>query len=944
MVEDVERFQTEVKCQAFVDREDSRELGIYVVGGNTAEGVSADSAEGSNSGACERGDGGGASGGDLRERCGVEVLAISLACGLEEGDPLIDGNAGYKVRAVLTVGGEGVVDAGGDVEGCAAEDLNLGSEFPVVDQESGEPGDPEFALRDNDDVLDVPVVRTAGAVVPGRIVRVLNADTGDIAVRVGLVEALGPCPVCEQAEGSGETVLDGGYQAVVVSCGEVSYKDRAAATAEVLVALGGIGDGEPVARRCIGDRGAGGSCSPGLDRRRTGGDDTGATCATCSPNAGDEDRVVERIANGSVAGAVADVIQLQLPATSQLPLNAGGVLDGVGRVEVRRQDDVLSLCGEDRTSLCRDHGLGEGVVVDAVDEPRTCKTQLAGGWGADRGGEGRILVDALGREVVWLVVNELCTCANDGLAIAKRIEGSTDVGGELPGRILGKLPGDARVSIERRSGGSPWKDGADLVGQECGVVEGGSAVEEIGRHKCGRPANASYQSEPLGGVVGILHVEAGNGTAQSVLLLFALLEATHRTFEQVQVGIARAGIAGCAAAVDSGEGEVAVGLEAPHDVELIANILAADDDLMLAADHGELVRERQRVVVIVAGGAGSAVRGEFAGDGGLEAGRQSAVNVDAQRAGVDSGGRRAHIDAAGDGDVRRVYGAGVDGVILSDGPGLDALIVSRSKRGEKDVGRREEAGCLVAVEEVAAIQVVFLVDGVVHAGNELLVKDLRGHDHVDYAAVVGVLRGVDCREIFLQGERLRAPCRRGGVLVTGNQRAGQRIVKLKELAVCCAAGTIGSGEVSGEVSGRGYAVSGWGCALLGLMELISGEEEKLVSTVVQLGNDDGSAEGSAILMLMKGVLLGIEKVGGVDVRIAGEVEAGAVDHVATSACDDVDQAAGVHTGLRAKRRRFDAELADCVRERKGQVPATHVVIVVAAIEAPLGGIAVAASD
>ena len=51
-----------------------------------------------------------------------------------------------------------------------------------------------------------------------------------------------------------------------------------------------------------------------------------------------------------------------------------------------------------------------------------------------------------------------------------------------------------------------------------------AAVEVIRGHDIRSPAQAANQRQPLGGVVGVLHVEAGNRPAQRVLLLLALLE------------------------------------------------------------------------------------------------------------------------------------------------------------------------------------------------------------------------------------------------------------------------------------------------------------------------------------------------------------------------------------------------------------------------------------
>ncbi len=60
--------------------------------------------------------------------------------------------------------------------------------------------------------------------------------------------------------------------------------------------------------------------------------------------------------------------------------------------------------------------------------------------------------------------------------------------------------------------------------------------------------------------------------------------------------------------------------------------------------------------------------------------------------------------------------------------------------------------------------------------------------------------------------------------------------------------------------------------------------------------------------------------------------------------DHVDHAAHVSAILRAEIGRLDAELADRIGEGIGQVAVGHVVLVVAAIEPPEGGVASAAGD
>ncbi len=78
--------------------------------------------------------------------------------------------------------------------------------------------------------------------------------------------------------------------------------------------------------------------------------------------------------------------------------------------------------------------------------------------------------------------------------------------------------------------------------------------------------------------------------------------------------------------------------------------------------------------------------------------------------------------------------------------------------------------------------------------------------------------------------------------------------------------------------------------------------------------------------------------------VADELEGRAMKLIGSRAGDDVDQAAAVHAALRAERGGLNAELADRIREGEGQVGVGHVVVVVAAVEPPHGGVAHATGD
>ena len=120
-------------------------------------------------------------------------------------------------------------------------------------------------------------------------------------------------------------------------------------------------------RTLVAGCGAVGACCAWLDRGRTGGDDARAACTACSPDTGDKDSRVKGDAHGIVAGGVADVVDLRLPAVPELTLNAEGPLDGVGGLEVRHRHDVLRLSEEQSLRWRGTAGCGNGLVVNAPD-------------------------------------------------------------------------------------------------------------------------------------------------------------------------------------------------------------------------------------------------------------------------------------------------------------------------------------------------------------------------------------------------------------------------------------------------------------------------------------------------------------------------------------------------------------------------------------------------
>ena len=131
-------------------------------------------------------------------------------------------------------------------------------------------------------------------------------------------------------------------------------------------------------------------------------------------------------------------------------------------------------------------------------------------------------------------------------------------------------------------------------------------------------------------MVGVLRVETGHVSAEGVLLEFALFKAAQGSHEEVEVivsGLAASG--GSAAAIESAEGEVAIGLIAAENVELVVDDFSAEDDLVLAAEHGDIVLDGEEVVVVVRKGVGASADGELVADGDVESVGNGLIGVDA---------------------------------------------------------------------------------------------------------------------------------------------------------------------------------------------------------------------------------------------------------------------------------------------------------------------------
>ena len=100
MVQYVEGLQPECRVEALVDGEDAGDLGVELVVGNAAEGVSADVSICSVS-AQVAGESGAAPGSDLSEGGRVQVSPVCPAGSGTDGLVEIDRDSGNEVRAIV---------------------------------------------------------------------------------------------------------------------------------------------------------------------------------------------------------------------------------------------------------------------------------------------------------------------------------------------------------------------------------------------------------------------------------------------------------------------------------------------------------------------------------------------------------------------------------------------------------------------------------------------------------------------------------------------------------------------------------------------------------------------------------------------------------------------------------------------------------------------------
>src|SRR5271168_3344026 len=219
-------------------------------------------------------------------------------------------------------------------------------------------------------------------------------------------------------------MLDGRHHAVVVGSGRVASKVRAGAPASVRFALKRVLDRKLKSRSLIGGRGT--RCTGGtwLYCGRPCCNDAGAASAPGPPDSGDEYGRAYPQTDGGMIGSVPNVLQLELPATAELLLDAGCPLNRVGRVVLGGQENVLGLSEELRRSGSRDLRLGKRIGSDLTDGPWAAEAYRTGGRClclADGGGIGRVLLVPLAGEEVDLVIAQRRTRAHNCFACAEGI-------------------------------------------------------------------------------------------------------------------------------------------------------------------------------------------------------------------------------------------------------------------------------------------------------------------------------------------------------------------------------------------------------------------------------------------------------------------------------------------------------------------------------------------
>ncbi len=178
-------------------------------------------------------------------------------------------------------------------------------------------------------------------------------------------------------------------------------------------------------------------------------------------------------------------------------------------------------------------------------------------------------------------------------------------------------------------------------------------------------------------MVGVLSVDARDRPTQCVLLLFTLLKGALSPHQEVQVGVSDgSSSSGTVRAVDTAESEDPVRFVCVGDIELVAGVLSAKDELVLAHQQGYIILQGKSIVVELGDGVGSTADGELAGSGHLQAVELTLPEINPEIVRVDVvGSVSAVVATPQQRHVSRVHHLRIDRVCLSKGKGLHPLRV-----------------------------------------------------------------------------------------------------------------------------------------------------------------------------------------------------------------------------------------------------------------------------
>ena len=479
--------------------------------------------------------------------------------------------------------------------------------------------------------------------------------------------------------------------------------------------------------------------------------------------------------------------------------------------------------------------------------------------------------------------------------------------------VRGESSRNARIAVVEHARRRVWIDLAVVAGQEVRHREGRAAVEVVGGVQHRLPTQADVHGHLFADANGVLAVESGNPLPVSRRLRPALVELAQVAEHHVGHGVP---------GEHRGSGpkkEAAVRLVTGEGVDLGANEIRAEGDLVPPSNQVDVVRELERVDVEVRGRAGLA-------SGNRVVGKPSAaeLNLDIVRDIRDEvAGGNTHapvadhlwigspvVAAPGPGGVERVHQRGAESVGVAQRKRLGALQVPRDRRNE-NVFRIPDGGVAVAVQKVPPENRMLRTLDKVDLADDLVI--VAGSVDAPGKASRGVgnrqvLRECHCRRV-VAGNRNEVA---GELLLGGG--IGERV--RSEVAKIPIVNLRGRRQIRG---------LGLGSRLDLPRRLIAAEEEQLVF-------DDGPAHYAAKLVAMEHVVFCLEEVAGVHRAGPHELEQVAVQLVRAGLGHDVHGAAGMQSVARGQSVGLDAELLQGVREGEGEVYVGECVVVVATIE------------